>query len=73
MKNPANLTHEELVEIATGLQQILYGREHEDGRWSYQVDKQWSGADVCEAAAELLSRFDLVPDSEGDGEPVDGQ
>jgi hypothetical protein len=68
MKNPANLTHEELVEIATGLQQILYGRQHEDGRWSYHADKQWSGADVCETAAELLGRFDLVPDDKGDGQ-----
>jgi hypothetical protein len=67
MKNPASLTHEQLVKIAASLQQILYGR-HEDGRWSYRADKQWSGADVCEAAAELLGRFDLVPDSEADGQ-----
>jgi hypothetical protein len=68
MKNPAALPRDQLVEIATGLQQILYGREHEDGTWSYAADKQWSGADVCEAAAELLGRFDLVPDSKGDGQ-----
>ena len=73
MNNPANLTREQLVEIATGLQRILYGREHEGGRWSYAVDKQWRGADVCEAAAELLGRFDLVPESEDDGQPMDGQ
>ena len=72
MKNPADLTREQLVELATGLQQIFYG-QYEDDRWSYHADKQWSGADVCEAAAELLGRFDLAPKSEGDGEPVDGQ
>ena len=68
MKNPADLTREELVDIATGLQQILYGREQADGSWSYRADKQWRGADVCEAAAELLGRFDLVPDDKGDGQ-----
>ena len=73
MNSPANLTRAQLVEITTGLQRILYGRQHEDGRWSYHADKQWSGADVCEAAAELLGRFDLVPESEDDGESMDGQ
>jgi hypothetical protein len=68
MKNPAALPRDQLVEIVTGLQQILYGREHEDGRWSYAADKQWSGADICEAAAELLGRFDLAPDDKGDGQ-----
>ena len=72
MKNPADLTRKQLVEIVTGLQKILYGREHEDSRWSYAADKQWSGADACEAAAEVLGRFDLVPESEGDCELMDG-
>jgi len=70
-KSPVDLTHEELVEIVTVLQRALYGREHRDGRWSYDADKQWSGGDVCEAVAELLDRFGLVPDS--DGKPIDGQ
>ena len=68
MKDPAALPRDQLVEIATGLQQILYGREQADGRWSYRADKQWRGADVCEAAAELLGRFDLVPTNEADGQ-----
>jgi len=72
-KSPADLAHEELAEIATGLQRLLYGKQHDDGRWSYQTDKQWRGADVCEAAAELLGRFDLVPNSQGDCERMDGQ
>jgi hypothetical protein len=73
MRNPATLPHSQLVEIATGLQRILYGRQDEKGRWSYSSHKQWSGGDVCEATAELLGRFDLVPDSEGDGQPMDDQ
>jgi hypothetical protein len=73
MRNPATLPHSQLVEIATGLQRILYGRQDEEGRWSYSSHKQWSGGDVCEAAAELLGRFDLVPDSKDDGQPMDGR
>jgi hypothetical protein len=71
MRNPATLPHSQLVEIATGLQRILYGRQGEEGRWSYSSHKQWSGGDVCEATAELLGRFDLVPQGEGDGQPMD--
>ena len=68
MKNPANLSRDELIAIVTGLLQILYGHEREDGAWSYAGDKEWSGGDVCEAAAALLGRFDLVPETDGDGE-----
>jgi hypothetical protein len=71
MRSPATLPHSQLVEIVTSLQRILYGRQDEEGRWSYSSHKQWSGGDVCEATAELLDRFDLVPQSEGDGQPVD--
>jgi hypothetical protein len=73
MRNPATLPHSQLVEIATGLQRILYGRQDEEGRWSYNSHKQWSGGDVCEATAELLGRFDLVPQSESDGRLTDGR
>jgi hypothetical protein len=73
MRKPATLPHSQLVEIATGLQRILYGRQDEEGRWSYSSHKQWHGGDVCEATAELLGRFDLVPDSESDGQPMDGR
>jgi hypothetical protein len=73
MKNPSNLTREELVEITTGIVRILYGREHADGSWTYSADKEWCGGDVCGAAALLLDRFGLVPRVEGNGEPMDGQ
>jgi hypothetical protein len=68
MKNPADLSRDELIAIAAGLLQILYGREHENGTWTYAADKEWSGGDVCEAAASLLGRFGLVPETDGDGE-----
>jgi hypothetical protein len=71
MKNPANLSRDQLIEIVTGMVQVLYGVEHEAGLWTYAADKEWSGGDVCDGAAMLLDRFDLVPEVEGDGEPME--
>ena len=70
-RNPANLTHEELVEIATGMVRILYGIEQPDGAWTYASDKPWCGSEVCEAAAALLDRFGLVPQMDGSGQPIE--
>ena len=61
MKNPADLTREQLAEIVTCLVRIFYGTESPDGRWTYSADKQWCGADVCDEAALLLDQFDLTP------------
>ena len=61
MKNPADLTHQQLVEIVTRFLQIFYGTEGPDGSWTYSTDKQWCGGDVCDEAALLLERFDLSP------------
>ena len=71
MKNPANLTRSELVRIATGMLQILYGEERQAGSWTYTADKEWSGGDVCQDAAGLLDRYGLVPEAEGHGEPME--
>ena len=71
MKNPADLSRDELIAIITGLLQILYGHESDNGAWIYAADKEWSGGDVCEAAASLLDRFNLVPTTDGDGEPME--
>jgi hypothetical protein len=71
MKNPANLSHDQLVYIATGMMQLLYGVEHADSSWTYAADKEWRGSDVCEAAAGLLGQFGLVPAADGVGEPME--
>jgi len=71
MKNPARLSHGELAQIATGMLQILYGQQHRDGSWTYAADKEWSGGDVCEAAAGLLGHYGLVPEADGHGEPME--
>jgi hypothetical protein len=70
MNNPASLSHDQLVEIVTGIQQILYGIEHEDGSWTYELDKEWSGGDACEAVAGLLQPYGLVPEAERASEPI---
>lgn len=71
MKNPANLAQDELVEIVTGVVRILYGVQQPDGTWTYAANKPWCGGDVCEANATLLDRFDLVPQVNGDGQPME--
>ena len=70
MKNPASLLHDQLAEIVTDMVQMLYGTEQNDGSWTYAADKEWSGGDVCEAAAGLLDRFGLLPQVEGSGEAM---
>jgi len=73
MKNPADLTHEQLVEIVTRFVRIFYGTEGPGGHWTYVADKQWRGGDVRDEAALLLERFGLVPQVKGGGERMDGQ
>ncbi len=65
MRNPADLTREQLVEIVTGFVRIFYGTEGPDGHWTYAADKQWNGSDVCDEAALLLDQFDLAPGGRG--------
>ena len=71
MKNPARLSHRELAEIATGMLQILYGKEHQDGVWTYAADKEWCGGDICQDAAGLLARYGVMPEAVGHGEPME--
>ena len=71
MKHPAELPRDQLVEIVVGLVRILYGRQREDGTWTYASDKEWCGGDVCEAAATLLDQHGLTPVAEGVGEPME--
>ena len=67
MKNPADLSHDELIAIVSELLRLLYAHQQDDGTWCYATDKQWSGGDVCEAVASLLDRFGLVPEPKDDG------
>ncbi len=40
MKNPADLPHQQLVEIVTRLVQIFYGTEGPDGHWTYAAGRR---------------------------------
>jgi len=72
MRNPANLTPDELVKIVIGIVRILYGIEQDDGSWLYAADKEWSGGDVCEDVALLLDLYGLLPSAEMPGEDMIG-
>jgi len=71
MKNPAKLSHGELAEIATRMLQILYGKEHQDGSWTYAADKEWCGGDICQDVAGLLERHGVMPEAVGHGEAME--
>lgn len=63
MKAAKNLGHDELVRIAEAVQGLLWFDESEK---VFDPDKEWSGADICEALSELCSELDLIPYCLGD-------
>jgi hypothetical protein len=71
MKNVRHLNREQLVDIVLAVQAQLYLGETGavDGETIVEVwdpANEWSGADVCEALANKLSTYDLVPEFRGD-------
>lgn len=65
---PHELSRQALVEIASGVQALLY-LDVKGEREFWNPGKDWSGADVCESIQNLLHQHGLVP---GDEEPCDG-
>ena len=68
MRKVSDLAREQLVEIVEAIQSFLYLDCDDQGTEFWNPDKDWSGADVCEHVAELLSQHDLIP---GSGQPDD--
>jgi hypothetical protein len=60
MKAAKNLSHEALVEIAETVQGLLY-LDIVNDREVFNPEKEWSGADVCEALAGLCTKHKLAP------------
>jgi hypothetical protein len=61
MRKPKELTREELLKIATQLQQALYlDCDEEDQTWD--PDKSWKAADICDDMAKLLVELKLAPE-----------
>jgi hypothetical protein len=63
MKNPIELSRDQLVHIVRLIQEILYMDPHTG---QFDCDREWSAADVCQEVAELLERYDLLPISTSD-------
>ena len=63
MKNPHDLTHDQLAQIVSLIQEILYQDPHTG---HFDCDREWSGADVCQDLSALLDRYDLLPRSTSD-------
>jgi hypothetical protein len=64
VQRPKDLSRDELERIADQLQQALYLRYDEEGdSFSWDPDKKWSGSDVCDSLADVLSELLMVPEA----------
>jgi hypothetical protein len=61
MKEPYDLNRAELERIADAAQRCLY---FDENTGKFDPGHEWSGADVCEALAGVLSDLGMVPDEE---------
>ena len=61
MRQPVQLSPEELIALVTALQQALYLDFNHKNEPIWNPDKQWDGADICDQLAAELARVDLVP------------
>jgi len=59
MKEPHDLSRAELERIADAVQRCLY---FDENTGEFDPGHEWSGADVCEALAGMLSDLGMVPD-----------
>jgi hypothetical protein len=59
MKEPHDLSRAELERIADAVQRCLY---FDENAGQFDPGHEWSGADVCEALAFVLSDLGMVPD-----------
>jgi len=59
MKKPHDLNRPELERIADAVQRCLY---FDENTGEFDPGHEWSGADVCEALACVLSDLGMVPD-----------
>jgi hypothetical protein len=60
MKQPSELTHEELVGVVEQIQQFLYEEINEEGRMVWNPDKEWD-AETLEYVAAVLVDAGLSP------------
>lgn len=74
MKDPASLTHAQLVEIVRVAQDLLFladdgsigvGEAKHPHDWKYDPDKECDCADACAILTESLERHGLMPEHAG--------
>jgi len=65
MKEPHDLSRAELERIADAVQRCLY---FDENTGQFDPGHEWSGADVCEALAFVLSDLRMVPDEQIEGD-----
>ncbi len=64
MRNPDQLSQDELLGIVRAIQCRLYLDRDDQGAENWNPDKQWSGADICQDLAGILDQHGLVPEQE---------
>ncbi len=63
MQRPKDLSREQLERIADELQQALYlDYDSEADAFRWNPEKEWSGFDVCDALASILSELSMIPE-----------
>jgi hypothetical protein len=63
MQRPKDLSREQLEAIADELQQRLYlSYNPESDSFYWDPEKEWSGFDVCEGLAGVLSQLGMIPE-----------
>ena len=60
MRQPQQLTHDELATIVARLQAIFYADQGDDGP-VWNLDKEWHSVDMLVELADVLEQYDLIP------------
>ena len=61
MRDTDQVSYEDLRRIVESIRRFLYVDQDDDGQEVWNPDNEWSGADVCEHVANVLSLHGLVP------------
>jgi len=63
MHRPEQLSHTELIDLVDCIQQLLYLDSDGQDLKTWNPNKQWDGADICDQLALAMSHCGLVPKS----------
>ena len=70
MRDTDQVSYEDLRRIVESIRRFLYIDQDDEGQDVWNPDNEWSGADVCEHVAHVLSQHGLVPHER---QPVSGE